>query len=187
MTLYARWISKPALWTDLDEPASWDNDDFPFPALQELADGREKGLSCFEVRTKRDSKVRRVAAALSLMRGDGLINNMQFRFIPPSVLNQLHLKIRKTPGKTVDEEVNKTHVEITGLNGPTAVALARALRGRLFIVDEEAIFKEIIVGLKNGYLKFADINKDKLTKKIAQLYCNGLQKRNRAYRGRKQS
>lgn len=176
MSLFVRRITKPALWSDLDEPGLWAQGDFPFPALQELADGRKTGLSCFELKTRRDPGLRRIAAALALG-GSGKIENIQFRFIELTLLERLNLQAKKTEGKTPDKEVNNVHIEITGLTGPAAIKFARALRGQIRIVKRDEILEEIVSGIRKGYLKYDDVNKDDVTKSLAKRYCDVLQGR----------
>ena len=170
MPLYARRIDRPALWSNLDEPDAWVDGDFPYSALTELADGRNKGLSCFEIRSRRDRNLRRVAAALTLA-GEGKLSNMEFRLISPKLISRLKLQSKKTDGKTFDGQVNAIHVELTGLNGSSAIKFARGLRNNSIVVSREKIFDEIIFGIKRGYFDYKKVNKGEVAKAIAERYC----------------
>jgi hypothetical protein len=65
-------------------------------------------------------------------------------------LNDLGLTVVKTAGQTLDQALNQTHYEITGLTGPKAVELARLMRGAVDSISEADIIKYICLGLRRG-------------------------------------
>jgi hypothetical protein len=160
MPLLARHIRTPAIWAEVDEDASWVANDFPFAALSELSEARSKGLSCYEVARRSDRILFRLAAALFLGSNSSDLKPMQFRFVNTERFAAIN--IQKTDGKLPDKELNSRHYDLTGVTGPTAIELVQHMKGKLQVVTEDQIIREIVRGLRAGRLAMVDVKENVL-------------------------
>jgi predicted nucleic acid-binding protein len=145
--------------------------------LAELADGRSKGLSCYEIKNRRVATLARIGAALLLGSESPELKQMQFRFIDADEARALNLTVEQKNGAlSVDTELNKLHWEITGVNGPTAVDLMRKMKSKVQIISRDDILRQVVRGLRSGYISAKRV-KGNLTKEIAKIYLDKLCKK----------
>jgi len=157
MAVLVRQLTSPraSVWAAAEDNQLWANGQFPFQLLHDLYDSRG-GLSFFEVTSRDDPALIGVAAALHFPAGNDKIlskdrvESVHFRTVHSADVQALGLTITATPGETRDSEVNKLHREITGINGPLAVELAR-LMAQNPTVDFKAA--EVAGGISDGICK----------------------------------
>jgi hypothetical protein len=171
MALFARHIRFDTAWVEVSEDTYWEDGDFPFGALNELSEGRAKGLSVFKVPSAEISSVVRIAAALCLASQDQETGRqMQFRFVEMRSIEEIGVYIRQNPGKLSDNELNERHFEITGLTGPKAVELMRRMRNPIIQVNSAEIFNQIVVGLRERHFPPETIKGKLLLQRLGQHY-----------------
>jgi hypothetical protein len=158
MPLLARNIRNPGLWTDGED--HWSGGDFPFSALTELADGRSQGLSLYEVNSVRDPALGRIAAALWLGTEQNTVRQYQFRFVHTDQLDKIGITYEKTSGKLPFDHLNTKHYQITGLDGPKSIELARSFFRRVKQVGPDLMLFHVARELHGGGIDISVI-KDK--------------------------
>ena len=160
-------ISKRAsLWARAEDKSLWTNGQFPFELLHDLYDPRG-GLSFYEVTSRRDPALIRIAAALHFPTANKdskqQVESVDFRTIDTADLQRLGLTMTATAGGTGDTEVNKLHREITGITGPLAVKLARLMCQCLNVSFSAAeVAGAISRGIRNGNLPEKSLHKNML-------------------------
>ena len=165
MPVLARKADKGQLWTHAANRSRWEQSNFPYQLLPELSDQFDgKGLSFWQFKTIRDSRLKRLVAALEAEAND--LRSVDFRFLDMDVLERLDLQIKEEPGATHDEEVNQLHVNIYGITGPQAVEIARAMafrKNRAFAAVE--VGRLIAISYRSGYFdKDTKFHRDMLQK-----------------------
>jgi hypothetical protein len=171
MTLLVRALltKRAQIWAAADDAALWKNGAFPFEILTDLHDPRGP-LSLYEVRSRRDPALIRIAAALHFPKGQTKqqVETYTFRGISPDEFEKLGIEVKKTPGDTADAVVNDLHREIpTTLTGPQAVKLARLMcRNSPVIFSANKIARAISDGIRSKTLP--DANKDLLQNLIKE-------------------
>ncbi len=166
MPVLVRRVTKGALWAAAKDPSKWAGDNFPYELLSELSEKTGPGISFWEVSSRRDPMLKRVAAALVLRTGGEArqVQSVDFRCMPASYPGTLGIAVSATDGRTSDQSINGLHREITGISGPQAVALAKRLcmsPSVAFGTSEVARF--IVEGLRGGRLSETSITKDMLS------------------------
>lgn len=78
MSLLARRVRGP-LWAEAEDSQRWQRGDFPIEVLADLAP-KGGGLSVWEIASRRDSALKRIAAALIF--DSNQIDSMEFRLVP---------------------------------------------------------------------------------------------------------
>jgi hypothetical protein len=144
MPLLARQVNGP-LWAKLTDPVLWKKPDFPYQLLTDLIDRSGGGLSFWEVANAVDPNLKRIAAALlaGTDKAPGKeIKSVEFRLVDQSKLAALGITVTTNDGGTRDEDVNKLHRELNGVNASSAIALLRMMnkRARVFSANESARF-----------------------------------------------
>jgi hypothetical protein len=157
------------IWAAADDPALWKNGAFPFEILADLHDPRGP-LSLYEVKSRRDPALIRIAAALHFPKSQAKqqVETYTFRGVSPEEFERLGIVFKKTPGDTADADVNELHREITTtLKGPQALKLARLMcRSDPVIFSANRIARAISDSIRNEHLPEA--NKDLLQSLIKE-------------------
>ncbi|MHC2104412.1 hypothetical protein [Methylobacterium sp. CM6246] len=153
MPLLARRIDNDSPWADAED--QWENGDFPFEILHELRDGRSGngGLSFYECKARGDNVLKRLAAAF-YMQGTQTQDpkKLPFRFVHTNDLDKYGITYAKTLGDIGDVALRGLHYDITELDGPKALTLAKLLLKRPPMVIKQAdITINIAKGLRLGW------------------------------------
>jgi hypothetical protein len=156
MTLLLRYFQpkRAGMWAKADDPALWKSGNFPYELLHDLHDPRG-GLSFYQVKTRRDPDIKRIAAALNFPSKStkDSIEAMEFRFVKIADVGKLGLSIKTTNGDTKDPHVNGLHREISGLDGRTAIKLAKMMCFSDSVAfGAKRVASEISVRIKSGIL-----------------------------------
>jgi hypothetical protein len=160
MPILVRRVNKAQVWADAVEPSCWQNGNFPFAVLSELVELRGSGLSFFEIKSSRDTNLKRIAAAL---RFDAKpIESIEFRGLKLAKVQQLGLVVRATLGNTKDGAVNQLHRELAVPSGPQAVKLAREMCKFQLTFGAREVANFIVASVIDGRLPFKDMGKDLL-------------------------
>lgn len=117
-----RKFSNKDAWAEVEASPLWEQGDCPAEALVQVFDNRA-GVSTWRVRT--EEEVERVIAAQAFMRGT--IGDFAYCLIDEDVLRQDGIKLKNTPAKTIDKQVNDLHVDIVDLSAHQLIRLAHRI------------------------------------------------------------
>jgi hypothetical protein len=117
-----RKFSNKDAWAEVEASPLWEQGDCPAEALVQVFDNRA-GVSTWRVRT--EEEVERVIAAQAFMRGT--IGDFAYCLIDEDVFRQDGIKLKNTPAKTIDKQVNDLHVDIVDLSAHQLIRLARRI------------------------------------------------------------
>lgn len=164
MVLLARKI-RGALWAQALEGEPWKDGNFPYAVLTDLHE-REGGVSFFEVKSKTDPILKRVAAALTF--GTGKLSSADFRFVKlDGAFHKLGVNVVSTPGRTKDLIVNGIHRELCDMTGKQAVQIAKRMSRHCAIFSEREVARFVASALTKQQLPLADVQKE-LLKELAK-------------------
>ena len=154
------------LWAKAEDKSLWTKGQFPYELLQDLSD-TTGALSFYEVKSRRDPALIRIAAALNFPAANSKskpqLSCVDFRTIDTADVQKLGLTVTATEGLTKDAGVNSLHREITGLTGPIAVRFARVMCQRSNVpFSAEDIAGAIAQGIRRGHLPQDALHKDML-------------------------
>ena len=122
MPYLLRKFSNKDAWADVEASPLWEQGDCPAEALVQVFDNRV-GVSTWRVSTEED--VERVIAAQALMRDT--IGDFAYCLMAEEVLLQDGIKLKNTPAKTMDKQVNDLHVGIVDLSAHKLIRLAHRI------------------------------------------------------------
>lgn len=160
MSILVRRVNKAQVWADANEPSCWYNGSFPFAVLSELVELRGSGLSFYEIKSRRDTNLKRIAAALKFTAKQ--IESIEFRGLNLARAQQMGFDVKATPGDTKDAAVNDLHRELSVPSGPQAVKLAREMCKLQLTFGANEVANFIVNSVLNDYLPFRDMSKDLL-------------------------
>lgn len=129
MPLLARQV-RGILWARTSEPRAWENGNFPHEVLADLTAKAGEGVSFWQIGSRRDPMLRRIAAALEIVRKQDQIDSIEFRMAARTDLDALGVNLRQTQAKSKDPGIDGLHWEIENLTGPQAVRLAELMSGK---------------------------------------------------------
>jgi hypothetical protein len=118
-TYLLRKFSNKDAWAEVEASRLWEQGDCPAEALVQVFDNRA-GVSTWRVRT--EEEVERVIAAQAFMRGT--IGDFAYCLIDEDVFRKDGIKLKNTPAKTIDKQVNDLHVDIVNLSAHQLIRLA---------------------------------------------------------------
>jgi hypothetical protein len=87
-----------------------------------------------------------------------------FRFIHTNALDDANISYDRTPGVLKIAELNRYHFDIKGLQGPSAIALARIMRAeKPLAVKHTEFLNEVAAYVRNGAFDASHLTKDVLS------------------------
>lgn len=154
MSVYVRFARKPNLWAVAQQSMeTLDSNDFPYVLLAELYDPDGTGVSFWEVESIDDPLVPRLVAAWAANPNGGILKKEHLVSVKTDFVEQLDLKINRTPSKLPDSEVSDLHRDVRGITGPKAVQLIKEMcdsDDKEFKVTE--VGKYLVKSLQEGHL-----------------------------------
>lgn len=157
MALLARRV-KGRLWANAQDVQVWRRPNYPYQLLTDLIDKEGGGISVWEVASRTDPNLKRIAAALTVgnkQNPGNEISDIEFRFADLAKVSALGIKAINTSGDTRDKEVNKLHRELVELTAAQAVALLRMMNKKERIFSAKEIAKFVAKGIARGELEDA--------------------------------
>jgi hypothetical protein len=164
MPFLARRV-KGVLWANASDPERWVGSEFPFELLTDLLDKGGVGISVWEVKSKVDPTLKRVAAALmmgSKTNPGREVQSIEFRLADKARVEALGIKITSSLGDTRDNEINGLHRDLSDLNAKRAVALLRLMKTRACVFSAKEVARFVATGLVRQHLPMDALTKELL-------------------------
>lgn len=157
---------------------SWLPDgELPADPLNDLGT-QSNELSVYHITANR-SNLDRVIAALAANTDN--LSNIDFAVFDENVISELGIKIKKSKGKSPDDQVNNWHSDLYELTATKVLSLARAIKDRAKIDRKVQVLNMVADALINGQIDRSRIkwksqdDLDKLDKIVAEHNRNILQ------------
>jgi hypothetical protein len=154
MSFLARKVKGP-LWAHAGEAGQWVRPEFPFELLGDLIDKHGGGISVWEIKSKVDPALKRIAAALTVepsANSSKAIQSMEFRLIDKAKAQSLGINVTASDGGTKDAGINGLHRELSKLTSTQAIGLLRLMNKRARVFSAKDVAKSVADGLLRGRL-----------------------------------
>ena len=162
MSFLARKVRGP-LWAQAGEAGRWARPDYPFELLPDLIDKDGSGVSVWEVKSKVDPALKRIAAALTVAPNSSkTIQSVEFRLVDKSRVEALGIVVTVSPGDTQDKEINGLHRELSPLTAARAIALLRLMNRKAQAFSAKEVARFIAEGILHAHLPPGVLNQQLL-------------------------
>lgn len=154
MPFLARKVKGP-LWAQAGDAERWVRPEFPFELFGDLIDRDGSGVSVWEVNSKVDPVLKRIAAALTVSPNSNsskAIQSMEFRLVDKAHVQALGIAVTASEADTKDKDINGLHRELWKLSSSQAIALLRLMRKKAQVFSAKDVANFVTVGILRGHL-----------------------------------